>query len=260
MQPIRRQQLIDATLAAVNEVGMHDATIVQIARRAGVSNGIISHYFKDKNGLLEATMRYLISHLGEAVKLRLQALTDNSPAARLQAIVAGNFDDSQINSAAMKTRWPFGQQSAPTAAQPAAAGERPPALFQPVRRVSPRDAAAAGAVGGQGAGGADRRTVAAQRAARLGVQSVAGAGAHDRIHHVPTWGRRRPEDNKRSYVPFWLAEALYSWRLCRQHRWKTFNAINPANGEVLAEVQSAGAEDVDRAVASAPAGRRCGRR
>lgn len=32
---------------------------------------------------------------------------------------------------------------------------------------------------------------------------------------------------------------------------KTFNAINPANGEVLAEVQSAGAEDVDRAVASA---------
>lgn len=103
MQPIRRQQLIDATLAAVNEVGMHDATIAQIARRAGVSNGIISHYFKDKNGLLEATMRYLISHLGEAVKLRLQALTDNSPAARLQAIVAGNFDDSQINSAAMKT-------------------------------------------------------------------------------------------------------------------------------------------------------------
>ena len=53
-------------------------------------------------------MRYLISHLGEAVKLRLQALTDNSPAARLQAIVAGNFDDSQINSAAMKTGWPFG--------------------------------------------------------------------------------------------------------------------------------------------------------
>ncbi|RLM15807.1 transcriptional regulator BetI [Gibbsiella quercinecans] len=103
MQPIRRQQLIEATLAAVNEVGMHDATIAQIARRAGVSNGIISHYFKDKNGLLEATMRYLISHLGEAVKLRLQALEDHSPAARLRAIVAGNFDDTQINSAAMKT-------------------------------------------------------------------------------------------------------------------------------------------------------------
>jgi MraZ protein len=56
MQPIRRRQLIDATLEAINEVGMHDATIAQIARRAGVSTGIISHYFKDKNGLLEATL------------------------------------------------------------------------------------------------------------------------------------------------------------------------------------------------------------
>ncbi|SQC93751.1 transcriptional regulator BetI [Cedecea neteri] len=42
MQPIRRRQLIDATLSAINEVGMHDATVAQIARRAGVSTGIIS--------------------------------------------------------------------------------------------------------------------------------------------------------------------------------------------------------------------------
>lgn len=103
MQPIRRQQLIDATLAAVNDVGMPDATIAQIARRAGVSNGIISHYFKDKNGLLEATMRYLIRNLGEAVRLRLQTQTDQSPAARLRAIASANFDYSQINSAAIKT-------------------------------------------------------------------------------------------------------------------------------------------------------------
>ncbi len=48
MQPIRRQQLIEATMAAVNEVGMHEASIAQIAKRAGVSNGIISHYFRDK--------------------------------------------------------------------------------------------------------------------------------------------------------------------------------------------------------------------
>ncbi|WP_224652083.1 transcriptional regulator BetI [Pectobacterium versatile] len=103
MQPIRRQQLIEATLTAINDVGMHDASIVQIARRAGVSNGIISHYFRDKNGLLEATMRYLISHLGLAVRSRLLNLAENTPRARLRAIVQGNFDDSQTNSAAMKT-------------------------------------------------------------------------------------------------------------------------------------------------------------
>ena len=74
MQSIRRRQLIDATLEAINEVGMHDATIAQIARRACVSTGIISHYFRDKNGLLEATMRDITSQLRDAVLNRLHAL------------------------------------------------------------------------------------------------------------------------------------------------------------------------------------------
>src|SRR5690606_26016496 len=60
MQPIRRQQLIDATLSAVNELGFGETSISQIAQRAGVSTGIISHYFGGKNGLIEATMRYLL--------------------------------------------------------------------------------------------------------------------------------------------------------------------------------------------------------
>ena len=102
MQPIRRRQLIDATLEAINEVGMHDATIAQIARRAGVSTGIISHYFKDKNGLLEATMRDITGQLRDAVLSRLRALPDGSAEQRLQAIVGGNFDETQTSSAAMK--------------------------------------------------------------------------------------------------------------------------------------------------------------
>lgn len=80
MQSIRRRQLIDATLEAINEVGMHDATIAQIARRAGVSTGIISHYFRDKNGLLEATMRDITSQLRDAVLNRLHALPQGSAA------------------------------------------------------------------------------------------------------------------------------------------------------------------------------------
>lgn len=108
MQPIRRRQLIDATLEAINEVGMHDATIAQIARRAGVSTGIISHYFKDKNGLLEATMRDITGQLRDAVLSRLRALPDGSAEQRLQAIVGGNFDETQVSGAAMKARWPSG--------------------------------------------------------------------------------------------------------------------------------------------------------
>ncbi|WP_075182510.1 transcriptional regulator BetI [Pantoea sp. 1.19] len=102
MQVIRRRQLIDATLNTINEVGLQDATIAQIARRAGVSTGIISHYFRDKNGLLEATMRDVTAQLRTAVQQRLRALPDASTEVRLCAIVDGNFDDSQVHSAAMK--------------------------------------------------------------------------------------------------------------------------------------------------------------
>ncbi|MCW2268611.1 MULTISPECIES: transcriptional regulator BetI [Pseudomonas] len=103
MQPIRRQQLIEATLLAIDQVGMGDASIALIARLAGVSNGIISHYFQDKNGLIAATMQYLMSVLSENVVANRQALKDNSPRAHLQVIIEGNFDASQVNGPAMKT-------------------------------------------------------------------------------------------------------------------------------------------------------------
>ena len=74
MEPIRRQQLIQATMAAIHEVGLADATIMRIARHAGVSAGIISHYFGGKDGLLEATMRQIQHDLGQAVAARRKAL------------------------------------------------------------------------------------------------------------------------------------------------------------------------------------------
>lgn len=142
MQPIRRRQLIDATLEAINEVGMHDATIAQIARRAGVSTGIISHYFKDKNGLLEATMRDITGQLRDAVLSRLRALPDGSAEQRLQAIVGGNFDETQISGAAMKApAGLLGQQHASADALPFAAGQQPPIALKPGVRVPPRAAA-----------------------------------------------------------------------------------------------------------------------
>ncbi|MGZ0898942.1 transcriptional regulator BetI [Pseudomonas putida] len=103
MQPIRRQQLIEATLQAVDQVGLGDASIALIARLAGVSNGIISHYFRDKNGLIAATMGYIMSMLNEGVRARRQALKDDSPRAHLKVIIEGNFDASQVNGPAMKT-------------------------------------------------------------------------------------------------------------------------------------------------------------
>ncbi|MEX6000062.1 transcriptional regulator BetI [Providencia hangzhouensis] len=103
MQSIRKQQLIQATLAVINEVGMQEASFVLIARKAGVSTGIMSHYFRDKNGLLEATMRHIQYQLGFAVAMRLRMLTGAEAKLRIQAIVEGNFDPTQTSEAAMKT-------------------------------------------------------------------------------------------------------------------------------------------------------------
>ncbi|GHB26916.1 transcriptional regulator BetI [Salinicola rhizosphaerae] len=103
MQPIRRRQLIQATLEAIDELGLADATIASIAKRAGVSTGIISHYFNGKDGLLEATMRHVLADLGKAVRERRDALGAAGPEAHLHAIIDGNFDPSQTSRSVMKT-------------------------------------------------------------------------------------------------------------------------------------------------------------
>ncbi|MGQ5523488.1 transcriptional regulator BetI [Chitinimonas sp. PSY-7] len=103
MHPIRRSQLIQATLRSIHEVGLSDASIAYIARRAGLSNGIISHYFQDKNGLLEATMRHLMHSLSQALRER-RKLVDNADAkAHLRAIIEANFNESQVNGPAIQT-------------------------------------------------------------------------------------------------------------------------------------------------------------
>jgi TetR/AcrR family transcriptional repressor of bet genes len=103
MQPIRRKQLIDATLTAVDQVGMHDASISRIARLAGVSNGIISHYFQDKNGLLAASMRHLMQQVLTVQREHRAALAEDTPLLHLREIILSNFDDTQVNNTAMKT-------------------------------------------------------------------------------------------------------------------------------------------------------------
>lgn len=103
MQPLRRRQLINATMTAIDEVGLAEATVLRIACHAGVSAGIISHYFGGKDGLLEATMRQILTDLSEAVAARRRVLSEDSPRAHIGAIIEGNFDRTQVTGPAAKT-------------------------------------------------------------------------------------------------------------------------------------------------------------
>ena len=47
-------------MAVIERVGLHSASISLISKEAGVSTGIINHYFGGKHGLLEETMRAIL--------------------------------------------------------------------------------------------------------------------------------------------------------------------------------------------------------
>jgi TetR/AcrR family transcriptional regulator, transcriptional repressor of bet genes len=110
MREQRRTQLVEATLRSIEEVGLPGTTIASVAQRASLSVGIVSHYFGDKSGLLETTMRYVLRDLSNATARRRAAAPDE-PRARLRAIAAGNFDDTQVNAPVMKTWLAFWAQS-----------------------------------------------------------------------------------------------------------------------------------------------------
>ncbi len=60
MEPVRRQQLMDATIASIHQDGFQDATVARISRRAGLSVGLVNHYFDGKDDLLASTMQMLV--------------------------------------------------------------------------------------------------------------------------------------------------------------------------------------------------------
>lgn len=53
----RRQDLIRATLDCISEKGLEGATVREIAARAGVTGGLIRHYFASKDQMLQAAYR-----------------------------------------------------------------------------------------------------------------------------------------------------------------------------------------------------------
>ena len=69
----RRRHLIEVTIDSLAELGYVGTTLVQIAGRAGVSPGLVAHYFADKDGLLAAAFRTLVRRVGKQVRLRLAA-------------------------------------------------------------------------------------------------------------------------------------------------------------------------------------------
>jgi TetR/AcrR family transcriptional regulator, transcriptional repressor of bet genes len=104
IEPLRKQQLIDATLKSIETNGLQGTTIMSISRMAGMSSGIISHYFGGKQGLIEAAVRHLMDQLKQGLLTSLQAMNEASPKQRLMMIVETNFSGFQ-QSAPASNAW-----------------------------------------------------------------------------------------------------------------------------------------------------------
>lgn len=103
MPDIRKPQLVKATITVIDRVGLHAASISLISKEAGVSTGIINHYFGGKHGLLEETMREILRQLSDTITSQLKVLPANAHQQRINAIINGNFEGYQAENKVAKT-------------------------------------------------------------------------------------------------------------------------------------------------------------
>jgi TetR/AcrR family transcriptional repressor of bet genes len=99
----RRLALIEATLALVSEGGTRVATVRAIAARAGVTAGLIRHYFTTKDDLVIAAYRHLMTGMITDTAAVL-TYAPKDPSARLAAFVAATLRPPVVDRDAV-VRW-----------------------------------------------------------------------------------------------------------------------------------------------------------
>ena len=78
MGPIRRDQICRAAAAVIARNGFGKTTMRIVAEEAGVSTGMLNHYFANREQLLNQTLTYV----AERSQRRYEAAIDGAPAGR----------------------------------------------------------------------------------------------------------------------------------------------------------------------------------
>lgn len=86
----RRNDLIQATFECIAEFGLDGTNVRRVAEMAGVTNGLIRHYFPSKEALIEETYRTITASMTDMARdAAVQAGPD--PKARLRAFVIASL-------------------------------------------------------------------------------------------------------------------------------------------------------------------------
>ncbi len=140
IEAARRAQIIQAALVTIADVGFANASLAQIAKRAGISKSVIGYYFATKDDLVRAVVDsfYLTGHeqmmatlkdarsatemLGEYIATNIAYIDQNRVATRAIGDIVANFrkpdgephykvEDTEPMIAGTAAMFEWGQQS-----------------------------------------------------------------------------------------------------------------------------------------------------
>jgi len=86
----RRQSLIEATARCLARLGTGGTSVRAICAEAGVSAGLLRHYFEGVDALVMATYAHVGDHVADTLEAAVEAAGDD-PRARLDAYVTASF-------------------------------------------------------------------------------------------------------------------------------------------------------------------------
>jgi betaine-aldehyde dehydrogenase len=253
----RRRQLIEATIDTMADSGFAATTLALIGQKAQVSPGLIAHYFEDKDGLLEATLRNLASRLARGVSRRLRAA--RTPRERVQAVIDATLAAEEFDARTCSVWLAFWGQVIHSSRLKRVQNVYQRRILSNLRHAL-RQIVPAPETGRLALGLAAMIDGLWLRAAVSSPQETDSAGARAMASafidgEILRVGKSRPavlrevkppgSTRVRNFIGGTYVEA--SGR-------STFKSLNPATGDVLADIEIAGVPEVERAVEAAGRG------
>lgn len=86
----RREQIIEASIKTLDEIGYVKASLAQIAKRAGISTALISYHFANKNDLMNHLLMKLMEETTSYILERVQQ--ENTPREKLNSFIVTSLE------------------------------------------------------------------------------------------------------------------------------------------------------------------------
>jgi len=90
VETVRRAQIVDCAIDTIAELGFARASVDQIAKRAGVSKGVITYHFPNKEEIVDAIVEKVVTAGRAYMEPRIVAET--SAAGRLRAYIESDLE------------------------------------------------------------------------------------------------------------------------------------------------------------------------